>query len=214
MVWLRRGSVDGCGCGGGAVTTTGATTGRATLALFSPALLGLILCACLCGSPFWTPLCTAALQPAVDRLRHLGAGQRHNGDAGMQPRLCREPCWRRRDDHLHQWRLDERGRVLRLEPDPGLTSSACFSRPVQSLTAVLLPIFCSHYLRADVRVPVQQPPPPPPPSPVSPPPPPPGASCSPLSIDPSIGQVQGSFTQSNAEGSQRTVQCGTDPVRR
>ena len=150
VVWLRRGSVDGCGCGGGAVTTTGATTGRATLALFSSALLGLILCACLCGSPFWTPLCTAALQPAVDRLRHLGAEQRHNGDAGMQPRLCREPCWRRRDDHLHQWRLDERGRLLRLEPDPGLTSSACFSRPVQSLTAVLLPIFCSPCLCADV----------------------------------------------------------------
>ena len=29
VVWLRRGSVDGCGCGGGAVTTTGSATGSA-----------------------------------------------------------------------------------------------------------------------------------------------------------------------------------------
>ena len=150
LLGLRLRRVDGCGCGGGAVTTAWATTGRATpLALFS-AFLDLILSICSCGYPFWTPLCTAALQPAVDRLRHLGTGQRHHSDAGMQPRLCREPRWRRRDDHLHQWRLDERGRVLRLEPDPGLTSSACFSRPVQSLTAVLLPIFCSPCLYADV----------------------------------------------------------------
>ena len=54
VVWLRRGSVDGCGCGGGAVTTTGATTGRATpLALFS-AFLDLIISICSCGYPFWT----------------------------------------------------------------------------------------------------------------------------------------------------------------